>query len=135
GRDSARAGHEGHEDGRSRRPRRSRRRLAMKAVAARLPIGVELDDVAVGIREVDLRPRRLVLVARHVVHAERTEAFERPMITLNTEREVTVSGVDLAGPAQRARPAMADQVELPAARQSIPGTFEVEVGPRDFDEA
>ena len=95
----------------------------------------QLDDVAVGIGEIELFPGRDVIRPREALDARLSQMRDRPVEIRDAERDMPVSRIDVHGSPQRPRGLMDDEMKLPAVGQLVPGSGKREGRPRDLFQA
>src|SRR5688500_13757710 len=105
-----------------------------RLTAGRRAVGVQLDDIAVGIRDVDLRPRRQVDRRLEAGHAVRFQVCQRRLVAVHAQGEMAVAPVDGGRAAQRPRVLVLDQMQLLKSANRIPGAAKRHGGARQLDQ-
>src|SRR5688572_8347469 len=98
----------------------------LPAAPSSSPIDVQLDDVAIGIGDMQLFPRRDVVGALQALDAMRAKMLAGALIVRDAKRHVAVAGVDRPRPPQRQRMLVDDEVQLPSVAQLVPRPAERE---------
>src|SRR5687768_3475191 len=96
---------------------------------------VQLDDVSVGVRDVDLPPWRHIIGPEDAFDAGRLQRRHRPVVIRDAKRQVPVAQVDRQRAAQRAWVLVDDQMQLAAVAHLIPRAAEGKRRAGDFLQA
>src|SRR5688572_14823298 len=73
---------------------RSSRAAAYRRRPSSSPIDVQLDDVAIGVGDIQLLPRRDVVGALETLDAMRAEMLPGALVVRDAKRHVPVTGID-----------------------------------------